>query len=144
MNRIRFLHICSSACLVSAAWPLIQSCAPSIHYASYEQEGRRLSLSKIEFQQADQLDGYRPFVLIQVDGLEFPICVYRHSESDYSALYLRCTHQGCQVDVYPSALVCPCHGSEFDTHGKLTQSPAEIDLQKFEVELSEQNVYIKM
>lgn len=97
----------------------------------------------MEFLTADK-PGFRPFVLVQASGLEFPVCLYRHSDNDYSALYMKCTHQGCQVDAFASALVCPCHGSEFDTRGRVSQSPAETDLQTFEVEAIENYIYISL
>jgi cytochrome b6-f complex iron-sulfur subunit len=46
-----------------------------------------------------------------------------------------CTHQGCTV-MFSSSLnkiICPCHGSEFNTNGSVVTGPAFIALQNFQV-----------
>lgn len=144
MNRARFLRICSSVCLAQAAGSFLPACGSALHFAAFQREGNDLLVRRAEFAQPDQPESRRPFVLLQVAGLEFPICLYRHSDQEYSALYLRCTHQGCQLDAYATALVCPCHGSEFDTYGRVTQSPAEADLSVFEVKADEQTIYVRI
>ena len=42
-----------------------------------------------------------------------------------SALSRTCTHMGCQLDFNRKdrALLCPCHGAEFDLHGRLLRGP---------------------
>jgi nitrite reductase/ring-hydroxylating ferredoxin subunit len=42
-----------------------------------------------------------------------------------SALSRTCTHMGCQLDFKSKdrALLCPCHGAEFDLHGRLVRGP---------------------
>lgn len=55
------------------------------------------------------------------------IVVTQPSEGEYKAFDAKCPHQGCAVrEVTSSAIVCPCHGSEFDpSSGDVTQGPAE-------------------
>ena len=67
--------------------------------------------------------------------------VYRESRiavvrdgNRYHALSLVCTHLGCTVEVTPKAVICPCHGSEFDRSGKVVRGPADRPLQRYEVE----------
>jgi len=54
----------------------------------------------------------------------------------YAALDARCPHQGCTVG-FPAAgggqVVCPCHGSRFQTDGALVQGPATVGLTAFAV-----------
>ncbi len=50
------------------------------------------------------------------------------------ALSLVCTHLGCTVNVTPGDLVCPCHGSIFDRHGRVLQGPADRPLRALPVE----------
>jgi cytochrome b6-f complex iron-sulfur subunit len=50
------------------------------------------------------------------------------------ALTSICTHKGCTV--YPegnTGFGCPCHDSEYDLQGSVTQGPAELPLKHFEV-----------
>lgn len=45
-----------------------------------------------------------------------------------------CTHQGCEVNRFSSgAMVCPCHGSRFNTRGQVTQGPATRALTEYNV-----------
>jgi len=42
-----------------------------------------------------------------------------------------CTHMGCMVnyDKNTNKLICPCHGSEFEINGKVTEGPARDNLE---------------
>ncbi|WP_224959305.1 QcrA and Rieske domain-containing protein [Geomonas subterranea] len=51
------------------------------------------------------------------------------------ALNLVCTHLGCTVNVTPAGLICPCHGSEFDSEGRVLKGPADRALERYEVQL---------
>ncbi|MHB8058836.1 MAG: QcrA and Rieske domain-containing protein [Desulfuromonadaceae bacterium] len=56
-------------------------------------------------------------------------------DSGFYALSLVCTHLGCTVIVSEDALSCPCHGSRFDSQGKVLKGPAGRSLERFKVEL---------
>lgn len=45
-------------------------------------------------------------------------------EEGFFALSLVCTHLGCTVSVTPNGLFCPCHGSRFDSAGRVIKGPA--------------------
>jgi Rieske Fe-S protein len=47
------------------------------------------------------------------------------------ALLPQCTHQGSELNVFDESLVCPAHGSEFDSKGNLLSGPAEEPLSIF-------------
>lgn len=75
----------------------------------------------------------RRFKLIEAskikEGLnEFPlerIAVIKNGEA-LSAVSLLCTHQTCLLKTLPAGggFLCPCHGSQFDGQGRVTQGPA--------------------
>ncbi len=54
------------------------------------------------------------------------VVVTQPSAGEYQAFDARCPHQGCAVDeVTTRAIVCPCHGSEFDPQsGEMIKGPA--------------------
>ena len=53
---------------------------------------------------------------------------------DIHALKLTCTHLGCTVNVTSKGFICPCHGSVFDTTGKVKKGPANQSLKRLAVE----------
>ncbi|HEX4691919.1 MAG TPA: TQO small subunit DoxD [Solirubrobacteraceae bacterium] len=51
--------------------------------------------------------------------------VVRHADGSLSACSAICTHAGCRVEYQAGALLCPCHGSIFDSRtGAVRQGPA--------------------
>lgn len=58
--------------------------------------------------------------------------------SSFDALSLTCTHQGCSVNYDQSRelLVCPCHGSTFNTNGDVLQGPANRPLPKYSISIN--------
>ena len=39
-----------------------------------------------------------------------------------------CTHLGCTVNLADTGYTCPCHGSTYDSYGRVTGGPAPADL----------------
>lgn len=144
MKRNAFIKTCGSICLsTSAVTLLLQSCG-SVYYAAASREGNTLTLSRSEFVEINNAQkNKRPFVIIKEAGLPFPICVYQDGE-EATALLMQCTHQGCEVNPNPYSLVCPCHGSEFDTKGKVISPPAEEPLTAYTVTSDANNYYIHL
>lgn len=65
------------------------------------------------------------------------IIVFRTGDTSYMALSKLCTHSQCTITYNHSnnELPCPCHGSKFDTSGKVTNGPAKSALKKYSVTL---------
>jgi len=58
--------------------------------------------------------------------------VGRTSQDACTVLTSVCTHQQCTVSNMSSGIyVCPCHGSEFDTTGRVVRGPAGSPLRQF-------------
>lgn len=71
--------------------------------------------------------------VVRADGGR--LAVYRDDEGNLHALSARCTHMGCLVDFNAAerAWECPCHGSRFDTDGKVVQGPATRPLEQRDI-----------
>jgi cytochrome b6-f complex iron-sulfur subunit len=54
---------------------------------------------------------------------EVPAVLIR-GEQGFTALSLVCPHLGCTVESQPEGFACPCHGSRFDSQGKVMRGPA--------------------
>ena len=75
----------------------------------------------------------RKYVVVQNDKLKYPVCVYRFSDDEYSALWMSCTHQQTELRAFGDKLQCPAHGSEFSNKGEVQNGPAETPLRSFRV-----------
>lgn len=51
------------------------------------------------------------------------VAMYRSADGVY-AVSLVCTHLGCIVKQSIDGFECPCHGSQFSTHGEVKKGPA--------------------
>ncbi|GAC1510781.1 MAG: hypothetical protein NVS2B16_11280 [Chloroflexota bacterium] len=76
-----------------------------------------------------------------------PALIVRLSSSVLRAFDATCTHAGCTVDYDPEsqALVCPCHGAEFDPrHGaRVTRGPAVASLSSLPLSIDpDGNMYV--
>lgn len=145
MDRKDFLKSCCAAAVgIPLGGLLLQSCG-SIYYASSTVDADSLVIDKNEFlEQRKSKTVQRKFVLLKVAGTDFPICLYRVEQDAYVASLLRCTHRGCELNVGGGIYSCPCHGSEFSTHGKVLQGPAEESLQTFTTTTDNDHIYIKL
>ena len=63
-----------------------------------------------------------------------PAILARDDQGLY-AMTITCTHEGCDVGPMGTTLFCACHGSRFDSNGKVLQGPAGSPLVHFSVTL---------
>lgn len=87
---------------------------------------------------------FKKYVVVKNEHLQFPICIYRFSEQNYSALYMRCTHQGAELQVFGDKLQCPAHGSEFSNKGEASNPPAIENLRTFPVTILNDQIKISL
>jgi cytochrome b6-f complex iron-sulfur subunit len=60
------------------------------------------------------------------------VLVAHTAQNSFTALSSVCTHAACQITGYSgSSFVCPCHGSQFSTSGKVLNGPAAANLRTF-------------
>ena len=132
MERLDFIKKCGALCLGGAVISqLLQSCQAT-HTAVTEQVGNNLKVKKSEFViTKDGVSSFRSFVVLHDDKLKFPIYLNRINETEYSALWMECTHQGVELSANGDYLSCSAHGSEFDKFGKVTEGPANRPLRTF-------------
>lgn len=122
------------ACLTGSTMSaLLTSCSGSRMVAGTI-AGEDLIIPLSEFMQTkDGTTSYRNYLIVNNDHLKYPICIYRTPDSQYSALWMRCTHQGAELTAYGDKMTCSAHGSEFDTYGSVINGPAEASLRQFPV-----------
>jgi Rieske Fe-S protein len=145
MTRKEFLEIGTHTCLGLLGMSLLLESCAGTHYVQAPVVDRRLQLGKDEF---IQMKGgkavFRRYVVARFQGSDYPVVVYRFSDTDYSALLLRCMHQYNELNVNGDLLTCPAHGSEYDARGAVVQGPAEHPLKSFPVTSDENHVYVQL
>lgn len=145
MNRKEFLHICGGACLgLTGFGLLLQSCGTSEIFPSSVNE-KVLSVDKALFErEKNGKINYRKYILVQPAELQNPLVIFRDGETKYTALLLKCTHQGNELSVSGNILTCAAHGSEFDSEGKVISGPASAPLKSFPVRADEKMIYVEL
>lgn len=134
MNRKDFLKTCGFGCLATITGiSLLQSCSSS-QVLSKEIKGSDILLPIADFETTSNgKTVYKKYLIIQNEILQFPICIYRFSASEFKALLMKCTHQGAELQVYGDKLQCAAHGSEFSNVGTVESGPANTDLRNFPI-----------
>lgn len=88
---------------------------------------------------------------IPPDGVRFvnlpqgPVMLERDGEQ-VRALSAICTHLGCIIHWHPErrAYICPCHGGVYAMDGKVISGPPPRPLEKIEVEVRSERVFLMM
>lgn len=145
MHRRDFIKRSCSACLsVTVLSSLVTGCTTT-RYISGTLGKDGLTISKDDFK-IKQKGGtaYSSFIIVRNDALQYPICVYRFSDEAYSALWMKCAHQGAELQVAGDALQCPAHGSEFNNQGRVTNGPASSNLRTFPVTVTNNELFIDL
>ena len=134
MNRKQFLKTCGLGCLAGITGvSLLQGCstAQGIN-GEIKDSDLIVNLKDFEIQKENRIE-YKKYVIVHHEILKAPICVYRFDAQNYSALFMLCTHQGAELQVFGDKLQCAAHGSEFSNKGMVESGPAEKELRKFPV-----------
>lgn len=143
MKRRAFLKQSCTACLAATGIAAIMPSCKAVQFVQgrLNRDGVLLDADEFRIKGNNQ---HRLYVIVRNDQLKFPICVYRFSDTDYSALWMECMHQGAEVNVVGSFLQCPAHGSEYDNRGRVTNGPAESNLRTFPVTVNDQQLFIDL
>jgi Rieske Fe-S protein len=145
MDRRKFIKNSCTACLSATAVVGVLSSCTSTRYISGALGKDGLTVDTKEFiTNQSGKKGYHSFIIVRNEKLQYPICVYRFSDELYSALWMRCTHQGAELQASGDYLQCTAHGSEFDSKGTVKNGPADRNLRNFPVTVSNNQLFIDL
>jgi glycine/D-amino acid oxidase-like deaminating enzyme/nitrite reductase/ring-hydroxylating ferredoxin subunit len=73
--------------------------------------------------------------IVQLEG--HTLALYKDEAGQVHALNPRCTHLKCSVSwsLAEKCWECPCHGARYDADGKVLTGPADIDLEKINLQV---------
>lgn len=145
MNRHSFLKTCGLACLGGSSLAvLLESCA-SMTSIDAAIQGTDMLIPLSHFQQVkDGKVSFKKYIVAHNDQLQYPVCIYRLNEHTYSALLMKCSHQGAELQVFGEKLQCPAHGSEFNKLGQVESAPAAGNLRSFPVTIDTNQLKISL
>jgi len=145
MDRRDFMRSCGYACLSGIAiTTILQSCATTkIVPGTIDQSELVIDLVDFEITKKKE-QGFRKYIIVRNDALQFPLGIYRFSETEFTALYLKCTHQGAELQVFGDKIQCPAHGSEFSNRGVVEGGPATEKLREFPVRIENKQLKISL
>jgi Rieske Fe-S protein len=143
MNRRTFTKQVCLYCTGGAILPAVLLSCQSAHYATgtLNKEGISVAASEFTYVKKDQPQT-RSWIIVKNEALQYPIYLYRFTDKEYSAVLMKCTHQGTELQAGGDKLHCPAHGSEFSNKGQMTHGPAESDLRSFKVTAEHDNIFI--
>ncbi|MBD1362564.1 Rieske (2Fe-2S) protein [Mucilaginibacter sp. ZT4R22] len=123
----------------------IEGCGTASKLITAEISGSDMvvQLSDFEQKKAGKKE-FRKYLVVQNDLLKYPICVYRFSDTRFEALWMRCTHQGTELQVFGDKMQCPAHGSEFNNRGQVVNGPAATPLRNFPVTITDNQIRISL
>ncbi len=145
MDRKQFLKTCGFGCLAGITGAtLLQSCT-STKVVSATIKDTDLLVSTTDFEiRNNQKTEFKKYVIVQNELLKYPICIYRFGPTEYTALWMSCTHQGAELQVFGDKLQCAAHGSEFSSTGIVESGPASTDLRKFPIIIENNTLKISL
>lgn len=142
MERKEFIKTCGMACLGAAfLGVMFEGCGSTkMITAAMDNTGLLVPLSSFD----NGNKNYRKYIVVQNDKLQYPVCIYRFSDTEYTALLMRCTHQGAELQVFGDRLQCPAHGSTFNNTGVVQNGPADVNLRSFPVKILQDQLHITL
>jgi Rieske Fe-S protein len=145
MNRKEFIINSCAACISATVISSLFSSCTATKYLEGKLVKDGLTISKESFKIMDKGNSaYRSFIIVRNEELQFPICIYRFNDNEYSALWMRCTHQGAELQASGDFLQCPAHGSEFSNKGSVTNGPAATDLRSFPITVTNDELFVDL
>jgi Rieske Fe-S protein len=124
--------------------PALTGCQ-STFYATGVVEPNGISVLKSDFTflKKDQVV-QRDYIIVRNPAMEFPIYLFKFSDQEYSAVLMKCSHQGNELSASGDHLHCSAHGSEFNNKGIVAQGPAEENLRTFKVTPTGDKLFIDL
>lgn len=144
MKRRDFLKTSCAACVSVTGLSVLAAGCSLLSNTTGKLIKDGLILQKNDFKIKDSSSAYRSFLVIRNDALKYPVCIYRFSDAEYSALWMSCPHQGAELQASGDYLQCPAHGSEFNSKGIVTSGPADSNLRVFPVSVNNNEIFIDL
>lgn len=134
-SRREFLRRSAGAVGVVGAASMCSGCAWFNRNDVQVEAAENASSVRVDFAKHPALKAVNGFVRLKAKDGDLRLIAVRTAEGKVVALDMVCTHWSCDVDWSEKGqeLECPCHGSRFDTAGKVLEGPADEPLAVYPV-----------
>ena len=114
---------------------VISSCSNSGPTESENNDSITVDISLPENQTLETVGGA---IAIGTNSLDKKgMLIYRDSEVSVTVFSRKCTHKGCVIGKFQNGISsCPCHGSQYDTFGRVVTGPAPRSLKQYNSSIS--------
>jgi Rieske Fe-S protein len=139
MDRRHFIGSSCKLCLLGASGILLTealACSPAFQVIKSDVINNTIRVPLSAFDQPG-------LKLIRPSGWVYDIAVNKNEEG-FLALLLQCSHQNNQLFATGKGYFCNLHGSTFDPQGNVTKGPAELPLKKYQTEIEQGNLIIRL
>jgi Rieske Fe-S protein len=146
MDRKSFIRQCGLVCLgASYVVSFLEGCVSSKTMLGHiDGSDLVIPLNAFEVPKKSGME-YLRAIIVEHSSLQHSVCVFRDAQTAaYSAVLMRCTHQGAALQLFGEKFECPAHGSQFDSHGVVTEGPADANLRAFPVKVEQQSLRISL
>ena len=145
MDRRKFIKNSCAACLsATVLGSAISSCSSTRYInGTLGEDGLFVDTNQFINKQKSN-ESFHSYIIVRNDALQYPICIYRFNDTEYSALWMRCTHQGTELQASGDYLQCTAHGSEFNNKGTVKTGPADKNLRSFPVTVNNNQLFIDL
>lgn len=139
MKRRDFLKKgCTACAAVAGMGMMMQSCTGTLPVVQSAVENQELKVPLSIFDEK-----MTNMVRVENNALGNDILLIK-DEKGYTALLMKCTHQGFGLVATDTKLVCNAHGSQFDLSGNVIQAPATDPLKQFKVTTNTNDLIIHL
>jgi Rieske Fe-S protein len=139
MDRRNFIGSSCKLCLLAASGILVTeslACNPAYQVIKSDVINNSIQVPLSAFDQPG-------LKIIRPSGWVYDIAVNKN-ENGFEALLLQCSHQQNQLIPTGKGYICNLHGSNFDPHGNVTKGPAELPLKKYQTQIEQGNLIIRL
>lgn len=116
---------------------LLQGCGAGMPIFKTSVQNNQVEVPVSEFASGKNM------VVVRNAALENDILLVKKNDA-YSALNLRCTHEGFGLTATDKKIICSAHGSTFDFDGNVLKEPALKPLKKFNTQISNDKIIIDL
>jgi Rieske Fe-S protein len=145
MKRREFIRTSCVACLSAVGLPALLPSCKSVKFITGKLNNDGLLIDPNDFKlKKTGKSSFRSYIIVRNEALTYPICIYRFGDTEYSAVWMQCTHQGTELQAAGDYLHCPAHGSEFTNKGLVLNGPADRNLRSFPVTIVNNELFVDL